>query len=211
MRVILASSSPRRRDLLALLGIPFEVVDPSFVEAVRQDRPADEQARDFARCKARSCVDRCPDALILGSDTLIALGTRVLGKPGNADEARSMLQLLRGREHLICSAVALAGPGGVMLDDAVERAQVWMRPFSDADLDAYLATGESLGKAGAYSIQGAGGTLVEQIDGDFPAVVGLPLRLVAAMLARQGIRGTIDVETIYTTKPYPNWARFSHP
>jgi septum formation protein len=196
---------------LALLHLPFEVVDPSIVETIRQDRSPEDQARDFARCKARSCVDRCPDALILGSDTLIALETHVLGKPGNAEEARTMLRLLRGREHLICSAVALAGPGGVMLDDAMERVRVWMRPFSDADLDAYLATGESLGKAGAYSIQGAGGMLVERIDGDFPAVVGLPLRLVAKMLARHGIRGAIDVETIYKTKPYPNWARFSLP
>ncbi|MGH7260967.1 MAG: Maf family protein [Nitrospiraceae bacterium] len=208
MPLVLASTSPRRKELLALLQLPFEVVEPEYEERVRADLPPAEQAQAFALGKARSCARRDADSLILGSDTLIAVDEMVLGKPADRTEADAMLRKLRGREHCIHTAVALCCAARRIQDVAVETVQVWMTPFSDADLEAYLASGEWQGKAGAYSIQGRGGSLIERIEGDFTTAVGLPLRLTASLLQRHGLPVPVDVEQLYRTKPYPNWATF---
>lgn len=208
MPLLLASTSPRRKDLLALLRIPFEVADPSFVERLRRDLTPEEQAKQFAAGKARSCAAQYPTRLVLGSDTLIALDGSVLGKPADLAEARAMLRTLRGREHLIHTAVALCRqdePGEAI---GCETVRVWMKPFSEQELTAYLATGEGLDKAGAYSIQGRGGDLIERILGDYTAAVGLPLRLTAELLRKAGLAIPADVAELYRTKPYPNWGTF---
>lgn len=209
MALILASTSPRRHELLLLLGLPFEVRSPSFEERLAPGRTAVAQAQDFAQGKARSVARQEPEAIVLGSDTVIALDHDVLGKPADLAEANAMLRRLSGRDHRVHTAVALICPARAIDIVALSTAVVRMKPYDERAYEGYLATGESLGKAGAYSIQGAGGDLVELIDGDFPTVVGLPLRLVARLLMQAGVSVPADLEDLYATKPYPNWVRFS--
>jgi septum formation protein len=208
MRLILASTSPRRKELLALLEYPFDVCAPSFIEQLDSARPAEEQAREFALNKAASCVSFGSDCLILGSDTVIELDGEAIGKPRDRADAEAMLRRLMGREHRICTAVAVLDTCRHGRDAAVATVRVRMRRWDDAQLAAYVRTGEGLGKAGAYSIQGAAGDLIERIEGDFTAAVGLPLRLVASLLAAHGLPAPADVEQLYRARPYPNWNRF---
>jgi len=208
MSLILASTSPRRHELLALLGIPFDVKSPSFEERLVPGRAAIEQVQSFAQGKARSVARQETVAIVLGSDTVIQLDHDVLGKPADLAEAHAMLRLLAGRDHHVRTAVALACSAREIDIVALSTAVVRMRPFDERVYERYLATGESLGKAGAYSIQGEGGDLVDSIDGDFPTVVGLPLRLVAQLLTQAGVRVPVDLDELYATKPYANWARF---
>ncbi|MGC3974987.1 MAG: Maf family protein [Nitrospira sp.] len=209
MRLILASTSPRRHELLTLLGLPFDVIVPAFIEQVRPNLSAEEQAVEFAVGKARSCLPSCPDALILGSDTLINLGSEVLGKPVNLSGAGVMLRRLAGRKHRIVTAVALAGPEPDRCEVRMAEVLVTMKPLNEVALAAYLQTGDSLGKAGAYSIQGGGAAFIERIEGDYTAAVGLPLRLVAEMLRQRGLFSPVDVDQLYARRAYPNWDRFS--
>ncbi|MBK5283218.1 MAG: septum formation protein Maf [Nitrospiraceae bacterium] len=208
MALILASTSPRRHELLALLGIPFDVKSPSFEERLVSGRPAIEQVQGFARGKAQSVARQEPEAIVLGSDTVIELDHDVLGKPADLMEARAMLRRLAGRDHHVRTAVALVCSSRAIDVVALSTAVVRMKPFDERVHERYLATGESLDKAGAYSIQGKGGDLVASIDGDFPTVVGLPLRLVAQLLAQADVRVPVDLGELYATKPYANWARF---
>ena len=209
MSLILASTSPRRRELLALLGIPFGVKIPSFEERMVADRPAIQQVMSFAQGKARSVARQEPEAIVLGSDTVIELDHDVLGKPADLVEARAMLRRLAGRDHHVRTAVALVCSARAIDVVALSTAVVRMKPFDERVHERYLATGESLGKAGAYSIQGEGGDLVDSIDGDFSTVVGLPLRLVSQLLTQAGVSVSVDLDALYVTKPYANWARFS--
>jgi septum formation protein len=208
MALILASTSPRRRELLALLGIPFDVKCPFFEERLVTDRPAIEQVQSFAQGKAQSVARQEPEAIVLGSDTVIELDHDVLGKPADLAEARAMLRRLAGRDHHVCTAVALVCSVREIDVVALSTAVVRMKPFDERVHERYLATGESLGKAGAYSIQGEGGDLVDSIDGDFPTVVGLPLRLVYQLLTQAGVRVPVDLGELYANKPYANWVRF---
>lgn len=208
MRLILASTSPRRRELLALLQVPFETVAPTFEETPRPGLRPDQLVSLYAEGKARSCAERFPDALVLGSDTVITLDRELLGKPNDADDARAILWRLRGREHQVLTAVALLGPRGGIRETGVERVRVWMRAFTGAEMERYVAGGECLDKAGAYAIQGTGRTLVDRIEGDFTATVGLPLKRIAEMLHRSGARIPVDVDRLYRERPYPNWADF---
>lgn len=209
MRLILASTSPRRKDLFALLQIRFEVVAPLFQEQIRQGCSASEQAQRFALGKAQSYVQHFADSLVVAGDTLISLGSDVLGKPNDLEEARATLQRLRGREHVIHTAVAICQMPGDLQDLAVESVRVWMHKLNDAEVDAYLRTNEWKGKAGGYSIQDSGSRLIARIEGDYTAAVGLPLRLVARLLENRGVKMPVDVGQLYKTKPYPNWDRFS--
>jgi septum formation protein len=221
--LVLASTSPRRYQILALLGIPFLMVPPACREVLSGDRPPAPEALHQARQKAASLVSRFPDAVILGSDTLINLDGRLIGKPSSAADARAILQRLRGRSHDVVTAVSLLespppipsplegeGADGKCFE-WVETARVTMRDFMDAELDAYLATGDPLDKAGAYAIQGAGRDLVASLDGDYLAVVGLPLRAVAQGLAKLGCQVTVDVDRLYRERAVFNWRTFPAP
>src|ERR1041385_818746 len=208
MSLILASTSPRRYELLALLGLPFDVKTPSFEERLVADSPAIEQVVSFAQGKARSVAKQEPEAIVLGSDTVIELDHRVLGKPVDLAEARAMLRRLAARDHYVHTAVALVCSARAVDVVGLSTAVVRMKPFNERVHERYLATGESLGKAGAYSIQGQGGDLVDSIHGDFPTVVGLPLRLVVRLLIQAGMKVPIDLDQLYVSKPYANWARF---
>ena len=208
-RLVLASTSPRRRDLLALLGIPFEIRDPIYEERLVSDRSADELVRSFAQRKADSVAQHAPDALVLASDTLIEVDGEVLGKPGDLVDARRILRHLAGREHLVKTAVTLACRGRHLETTDISSACIRMKPFDAEAHERYLTTGDSLGKAGAYSIQGPGADLIESLEGDFTTVVGFPLRLVVRMLQESGMTVPVDVDMVYDKKPYSNWARFA--
>ncbi len=209
MPIILASTSLRRHELLALLGIPFDVKHPSFDERLEASRPAIEQVRSFAQGKAQSVARQEPEAIVLGSDTVIELDHDVIGKPVDLTDARAMLQRLAGRGHRVHTAVALVCSAHAIDTVALSTTVVRMKPFDTLAHERYLSRGESLGKAGAYSIQGEGGDLIDSIDGDFPTVVGLPLRLVSQLLLQVGVEVPIDLDELYAIKPYANWARFS--
>ena len=207
MTLVLASTSPRRYQILALLGLPFLMVPPACREVLSGARPPAQEALHQARQKAASLVSRFPDAVILGSDTLINLDGRLIGKPSSRDDARSILQRLRGRTHDVVTAVSILHQSKTV--DAIETPRVTMRDFTDTELDAYLATGDPLDKAGAYAIQGAGRDLVASLDGDYLAVVGLPLRAVAQGLAKLGCPVTADVDRLYRERAVFNWRTFN--
>jgi septum formation protein len=183
-RVILASQSPRRRELLSLVGIAHDVMPADIDETPLPGELPTVHAERLAREKASLIAQRTPEALVIGADTIVVAGDLILGKPGDDADARSMLRLLSGRTHMVYTAVAIARDD--MVDSEVEGVQVAFRELSEADIAAYVATGEPSDKAGAYGIQGYGSTLVDRIHGDFFAVMGLPLRRLIALCERNG-------------------------
>src|SRR3990172_9594073 len=208
MRLILASSSPRRREILAMLGLPFETIAPNFEETPSSHRPAEDEGLDFAVGKAQSVANDNPGGIVIASDTLILLNGIKIGKPEDADDAKRILRALAGKTHRIFTGVAIldgtVGPGLM----TVEEVSVKMRPFTDPEIERYLSCNESLDKAGAYSIQGEGRALIESIRGDFLAAVGLPLRPIAGYLESRGISFPLDIERLYAEKSFLNWRDF---
>ena len=162
-------------------------MEPSAIDEPLEAGPLGDAVARLALRKARAIASRQPGALVLGADTIVVVEGRVLGKPSGAGEAATMLRELRGRSHDVMTGVALvdAATGGEAVRTVTSR--VSMRAYSDAEIDAYVATEEPLDKAGAYAIQGAGGTLVEALEGSWSNVVGLPLEATAALLRRFGV------------------------
>src|SRR4051812_34951813 len=185
-RVVLASSSPRRRQLLDLIGIPHEVRPANIDETMRPREVPRRHAERLAREKATVIATRDPDLITIGADTVVVINRQVLGKPRNEAEAVHMLSQLSGREHTVITAVAVAR--GKKLRSAIEEVRVKFRRLREDEIAAYVATGEPMDKAGAYGIQGYGATIVERIDGDYFAVMGLPLQLLVRVLRELGIR-----------------------
>jgi septum formation protein len=185
-RVILASQSPRRRDLLDLVGIVHEVLPADINEDVRAGEPADAYTERLAREKAAVIAARHADATVIAADTTVVLDGDILGKPVDAADARAMIRRLAGRSHTVLTALAVAHGGRV--ESAVESVGVTFRPLTDDEIAQYVATGEPMDKAGAYGIQGWGATIVERVDGDYFSVMGLGLRRLVDLLARHGIR-----------------------
>lgn len=208
MSIILASTSPRRRELLALLGITFEIIPPAAEEIPSPGLSPREQAKQFALDKALSIARRHPDDLVLGSDTVIEIDGTLVGKPRDLHDADTMLRQLRGRSHQVHTGIALIHEIAYVTVVQVETASVRMTPFTDQELRRYLETEESLGKAGAYSIQGEAARFIKNIEGDYPTIVGLPLRQTADLLVQQGVVLPTPVEEIYRLKPYANWKAF---
>ena len=184
-RIILASQSPRRADLLRMLGLTFETMPADIDETYRAGEQPAPHAERLAREKTRTIAARAPDAVIIGSDTVVVVDGEVLGKPRDHDEAVRMLMRLQGREHEVATGIAVCVQG--TLRSAVERVRVRFRPFNVALAGAYAATGEPMDKAGAYGIQGFGATLVEKIEGDFFAVMGLPICRMIELLESAGL------------------------
>ncbi len=189
MPLILASSSPRRRDLLTEAGVCFEVVPPSVDEPtwLSPRARAAQQAEALAYFKARSVADATPRRRILGADTVVSLAGEVLGKPADADDARRMLRKLSGTRHEVITGVAI-------VDEAGQRwirsdvTYITMATMTDEDVEQYVASGEWEGKAGAYAIQETADRYVRQVEGSFTNVVGLPVELVSSMLDRLAAR-----------------------
>jgi septum formation protein len=184
--VVLASQSPRRRDLLNLIGIPHTVRPADIDESVLPgERPLDCVER-LARTKARRVAADERGAVVIGADTVVVIDDHILNKPIDEREARAMLQRLAGREHVVHTAVCVIWGGGEVA--GVETVAVHFRPLADSEIDDYIATGEPMDKAGAYGIQGYGATIVERVSGDFFAVMGLPLVRLTRLLGGVGLR-----------------------
>jgi len=208
MHILLASTSPRRRELLGLLGLQFQIVPPTCEETLSPHLAPSEQTRKFAQDKAQSVANQHPHNLVIGSDTVIEIEGRLLGKPENMQEAETMLRDLRGKCHHVHTGVTIIQKASNVSIEFVETAKVWMKSFDEMTLKSYLATEESMGKAGAYSIQGEGAQLIEKIEGDYPTIVGLPLWRKAKVLEQQEVTLPTPVEEIYRLKPYANWKDF---
>lgn len=186
VRVILASQSPRRRDLLALVGIAHEVRPADIDEAVLPDEPPVPHCERLARAKAHRLAVQHPDAVVIAADTIVVLDGDILGKPADAAEARATLGRLSGRTHTVHTAIAVARDGRTA--SAVESVEVTFRALGAEAIAEYVATGEPMDKAGAYGIQGYGATIVERIAGDYFSVMGLGLRRLVALLEAVGLR-----------------------
>lgn len=186
LRVILASQSPRRRDLLLLIGVQHEVVPADIDETLLPGEVPAAHAERLAREKSRLVASRYPGDVVIGADTIVVLDGEVLGKPHNSGEAVATLTRLSGRTHTVHTAVA------VTLDDrtlsAVESVEVTFRRLRRDVIEAYVATGEPMDKAGAYGIQGYGATIVERIHGDYFSVMGLPLGRLVNLLHEMGLQ-----------------------
>jgi len=192
----LASQSPRRRELLARLGLPFGLLELDVPEHRQPGEPAEDYVRRVAREKAGAGLLQVvanPNAIVLGADTEVILGDEVFGKPRDADDAAAMLRRLSGRTHQVISAVSVVSAGREA--QAVSRSEVTMAALDDDAIAAYLATGEWDGKAGAYGIQGRAQIFIAHLAGSFSGVMGLPLYETARLLhefdivpARQGTR-----------------------
>ncbi|MEO6525279.1 MAG: Maf family protein [Gemmatimonadaceae bacterium] len=185
-RVILASQSPRRRELLTLIGISHEVRPADIDETYRPGEKPRAHAERLAREKAAVIARVAPDCVVIGSDTIVVVDGDVLGKPSDEAEAASMLHRLAGRSHLVITAVAVVWRGETR--SAVEEVGVDFHPLTDAEIAAYIATREPMDKAGAYGIQGYGAAIVARVDGDYFAVMGLPVQRLVRMLRELGLR-----------------------
>jgi len=185
-RVVLASASPRRRELLNLIGISHEVRPANIDETIRTRETPRRHAERLAREKASAIAMHDPDLITIGADTIVVVNRKVLGKPADTAQATHMLGLLSGREHTVVTAVAVSR--GKKLRSAVEEVRVRFRRLSAEEIDAYIATGEPMDKAGAYGIQGFGATIVDRIEGDYFAVMGLPLVRLVGLMRDVGVK-----------------------
>lgn len=177
MQYILASASPRRKELLGRLGIPFEISVSNADESVPAGTKPVDAAAFTAEKKARAVAANYPDACVIGADTIVVLGDTVMGKPADAADAVKMLTALSGKTHQVMTGVALIQGGKTVTFTQVT--DVTFYPLSGDEIKAYVASGEPMDKAGAYGIQGLGCTLVEGIRGDYFNVVGLPVARLA--------------------------------
>ncbi len=188
MSIILASNSPRRRELLAQIGIrDFQILSPDVDETVEPDLSPARMVEELSLRKARAAAGRAgAEDLIIAADTVVALDGRVLGKPRDQGEAFAMLSALSGREHRVYTGVTVLGGGQAATEH--EETAVAFRALSPEEIRDYIATGEPMDKAGAYGIQGVGALLVQGIRGDYCNVVGLPLFRLGRMLSGFGVK-----------------------
>jgi septum formation protein len=178
--LVLASASPRRRALLTAAGIDFEALSVDLDETPLDGEAPEAHVRRLAREKAQAALVQRPQAIVLGADTIVVAGGRILGKPRDAEDAARMLRTLAGRAHEVLTGVALASMSAGTVE--LERTRVWFAPLSDQEIADYVASGEPCDKAGAYAIQGLASKFVVRIDGSYSNVVGLPVALVYRLL-----------------------------
>jgi septum formation protein len=186
LRLVLASSSPRRRELLESLGVRFDVVPPDVDEHRHPNEEPYDYVSRLARAKAEAAV--APDAVVVAADTIVVIDGHVLGKPGHPDEAMSMLRRLGGITHEVLTGVAVARITDIIqVVTAVESTLVKFLPMTDEEIVDYVATGEPMDKAGAYALGGLGGIFVEAVHGSPSSVIGLPLHTTARLLRGLGV------------------------
>jgi len=183
-RFILASSSPRRIDILKKAGIDFEVIFPENIEERNISSDPVSHVLELSRKKAESIAKRVIDSLILGADTIVVLNGEILGKPRDSEEAFKMLKKLSGKEHQVYTGISLVDNKEEKTLSGYQLTKVKFNQLKDKEIKDYIDTGESLDKAGAYGIQGMGNFLVEKIDGDLDNVIGLPLRKLKELLIK---------------------------
>jgi septum formation protein len=187
IKVILASASPRRRQLLGGAGINFAAIESEVPEQHIAGEPPRDYALRMACDKARAVSSRFPDPIVIGADTIVVCESQILEKPADAADARRMLAMLSGRTHTVVTAFALVRAGRVLESSAVES-QVTFRKLAEAEIEDYAATDEPFDKAGAYGIQGVGGGFIAHVEGPRDNVMGLPTERVVAALARYGVK-----------------------
>jgi septum formation protein len=184
MRLILASASPRRADLLRAAGIPFESLPVQIDERFEPGEEADRAVVRLAEAKAAAAAAIRPETLVLGADTIVVVSGEALGKPVDNEDARRMLGLLSGRTHEVFTGICLRYKGRTLRH--VEPSRVRVANLTSREIDWYVGTGEPLDKAGAYAIQGLGSRFIEGIDGSYSNVVGLPISSVYALIKEVG-------------------------
>ncbi|MEP7287128.1 MAG: Maf family protein [Chloroflexota bacterium] len=188
--LILASSSPRRFDLLTRTGLPFEVARPDIDETPYPNEPSDDYVQRLSLAKAWAIAHSLPqgsDALILSADTTVADGDQILGKPQDAAEAVAMLRQLRNRYHVVHTSVILLDAANGQSATRLTTAKVFLRDFTDSEIEAYVASGDPMDKAGSYAIHNKVFRPVARLDGCFTSVMGLPMCAVATLLADCGV------------------------
>ena len=213
VRLVLASASPRRAELLRAAGVEFDVIPADVAEVLDPEETPDGFVRRVAQLKAEAVIPLAPGRPILGADTIVIIDNQVLGKPADGDEARRMLTLLSGREHMVMTAVCLVHPSGPAeaghdvhtaqssrIQTAVARTTVEFAPLGEADIGWYIASGEPMDKAGAYAIQGLASRFITRIDGSYSNVVGLPVAVVYDLCRQTGL--LISCEPTVSTKRY---------
>jgi septum formation protein len=182
--LILASQSPRRNELLRLLGFPFSVIPASIDETPRPGEPPEEFVVRAAREKGLEVASRVNGALVLSADTIVTIDGEILGKPANEDDALRMLKRLAGRQHAVYTAVTLINQVKPETLDGLERTDVWFNPLSEDQILDYIRRENVMDKAGAYAIQGFAGVHIPRISGNYFNVMGLPLPLVYELICR---------------------------
>lgn len=187
VRFILASSSPRRRQLLASIGLQFDVIPSHIPELRAQDEIPEEYVARLSREKALAIAESHPSRWVIAADTTVVLGEQVLEKPVDAEDARRMLSAIAGQTHVVYTGVTLRRFQPHYTDTHVATTEVRILPLTSRDIDWYVGTGEPLDKAGAYAAQEAGGMFIDSIHGSYTNVVGLPLALLFQMLRKAGI------------------------
>lgn len=185
MKVILASASPRRRALLDVTHLEYEVVPAAAPERDYPELLPSQLAARRSLDKAAEVTGKYPDDVVIAADTVVALDSVIFGKPADADDARRMLRALSGRTHRVYTGLTVARGG--KFDTQVEQTNVWMRELTERELEAYIATGEPMDKAGAYAVQGLASVFITRIDGDWCSVVGLPVSRLSLMLKKLGV------------------------
>jgi len=189
--LILASASPRRKELIRQLGLPVEFAVNNADEWVQGNLPPEQVVERLAERKARAAYETIgprENAVVVAGDTIVVFGGEILGKPKDEDDAFRMLCLLQGKTHAVYSGISCIACADGKVLTGHSRTFVTMKPLSDAQIRRYIRTGEPMDKAGAYAIQGLGSAIVEKIEGDYFTVVGLPLAMLADMLAQLGVR-----------------------
>lgn len=187
-RIILASESPRKKEILSKLGLQFEVMSSDYEEDMNAVSDPKELAKFLSMNKAKSVAEKITDeALIIAADTFLVHEGKLLGKPHTKDDARMMLRSLSGKTHNVITGIALIDTKTKKRSSDISQTKVTMKTLSDEEIEGYINTGEPLDKAGAYAIQGIGAVLIEKIEGDFYTVMGLPLSLLGQKLKEFGV------------------------
>jgi septum formation protein len=187
MRIILASSSPRRRELLQSIGLKFEVMPSSVPEVAENGEEVEHYVRRLSDAKAAEIAAGNRDAWVIGADTVVYLDEHLLEKPKDAVDAVRMLELICGRTHTVYTGLTLRHMSSGYADTTVARSSVTMHPLTRREIEWYVATGEPMDKAGAYAVQGIGAMFIDRIDGNYTNVVGLPLAALFEMMKRAGV------------------------
>ena len=175
-QLILASQSPRRKELLEKCGIAFTCIPADIDESINEENDLEEEIKKLSRRKAEAVLKDLPGSIVIGSDTIVVLDNKILGKPKDEEDAKEMIRSLSGHTHHVITGLAIISEERNYTD--VSSSEVTFAPMSEEEVDDYVSTGECMDKAGAYGIQGYGGRYITHISGDFYAIMGLPLNLV---------------------------------
>ncbi|MEK7803873.1 MAG: Maf family protein [Deltaproteobacteria bacterium] len=192
-RLVLASSSPRRKTLLEKIGLRFDICHSNIDENIKKGEAPEEHCLRLAEEKAKEAAKNVENGWIIGADTIVFIDNRILGKPSDVNEAREMLNLLKGRYHKVCTAFCLLNTvtGGKI--KRVVESRVKVKNLTDREIEDYIKTSEPFDKAGAYAVQGIGSFMVEEIEGSYTNVVGLPMEELEEALEQAGIIGKPEV------------------